>query len=110
MPKWTKFTTLPAQPHQYIIRKNAIKTIKTNVIGTINILGVAKRVKAKVLQASTSEVYGSALEHPQKEAYWGNVNPIGPKGLLRRGQTLFRVTLYGLSPAKQCGCKNCPNI
>ena len=74
----------PASPIHYQV--NAIKTIKTNVIGTINVLGIAKRVKAKVLQASTSEVYGSALEHPQKEAYWGNVNPIGIRACYDEGK------------------------
>ena len=74
----------PASPIHY--QENAIKTIKTNVIGTINVLGIAKRVKAKVLQASTSEVYGTALEHPQTESYWGNVNPIGVRSCYDEGK------------------------
>jgi UDP-glucuronate decarboxylase len=56
---------------------NPIKTIKTSILGAINVLGLAKRVGAKVLQASTSEVYGDPHVHPQPEGYWGNVNPIG---------------------------------
>jgi UDP-glucuronate decarboxylase len=63
----------PASPIHY--QYNAIKTIKANVIGTINMLGIAKRVKARILFASTSEVYGDPAVHPQKEDYWGNVNP-----------------------------------
>ena len=72
---------------------NPIKTIKTSVIGAINILGLAKRVKAKVLQASTSEVYGDPTVHPQPESYWGNVNPIGIRSCYDEGkrcsETLF---------------------
>lgn len=67
----------PASPQHYMY--NPIKTIKTNTIGTINILGLAKRVAARVLIASTSEVYGDPQEHPQPETYWGHVNPIGPR-------------------------------
>ena len=64
----------PASPIHY--QYNPIKTIKTSVMGAINMLGLAKRVKAKILQASTSEVYGDPKIHPQPEEYWGNVNPI----------------------------------
>ncbi|MCB1193735.1 MAG: SDR family oxidoreductase [Leptospiraceae bacterium] len=67
----------PASPVHY--QSNPIYTLKTNIIGTSNMLGLAKRVGARILQASTSEVYGNPLEHPQKEEYWGNVNPIGPR-------------------------------
>jgi UDP-glucuronate decarboxylase len=74
----------PASPVQY--QYNAIKTIKTSVMGSINMLGLAKRLKAKVLQASTSEVYGDPLEHPQTESYWGNVNPIGPRSCYDEGK------------------------
>lgn len=74
----------PASPVHY--QYNAIKTIKTNVIGTMNMLGLAKRVKAKFLQASTSEVYGDPKEHPQKESYWGNVNPIGIRSCYDEGK------------------------
>lgn len=65
----------PASPVHY--QYNPVKTVKTNVMGTINMLGLAKRVKARILQASTSEVYGDPHAHPQPETYWGNVNPIG---------------------------------
>ena len=74
----------PASPVHY--QYNAIKTIKTNVLGTLNMLGLAKRVKARFLQASTSEVYGDPLEHPQKESYWGNVNPIGYRSCYDEGK------------------------
>lgn len=81
----------PASPVQY--QFNAIKTVKTSVMGAINMLGLAKRVKAKVLQASTSEVYGDPEVHPQPECYWGNVNPIGPRSCYDEGkrcaETLF---------------------
>ena len=65
----------PASPIHY--QYNPVKTTTTSVMGTINMLGMAKRVKARILQASTSEVYGDPQVHPQKEDYWGNVNPIG---------------------------------
>ncbi len=74
----------PASPVHY--QFNPVKTIKTSVMGTINMLGLAKRVKAKVLLASTSEVYGDPLEHPQKESYWGNVNPIGERSCYDEGK------------------------
>lgn len=81
----------PASPIHY--QYNAIKTIKTSVMGAINMLGLAKRVKAKVLQASTSEVYGDPEVHPQPETYWGNVNPIGLRACYDEGkrcaETLF---------------------
>lgn len=74
----------PASPVHY--QYNPVKTIKTSVIGTINMLGLAKRVKARILQASTSEVYGDPEEHPQKEDYWGRVNPIGPRSCYDEGK------------------------
>lgn len=74
----------PASPIHY--QYNGIKTIKTSVMGSINMLGLAKRIKAKVLQASTSEVYGDPLEHPQTETYWGNVNPIGDRACYDEGK------------------------
>jgi UDP-glucuronate decarboxylase len=81
----------PASPVHY--QYNPIKTIKTSVLGAINVLGLAKRVKAKVLQASTSEVYGDPLVHPQTESYWGHVNPIGIRSCYDEGkrcaETLF---------------------
>lgn len=81
----------PASPIHY--QYNAVKTIKTNVLGSIHVLGLAKRVKARVLQASTSEVYGDPTVHPQKESYWGNVNCIGIRSCYDEGkrvaETLF---------------------
>ncbi|MDX9770081.1 MAG: SDR family oxidoreductase [Tenuifilaceae bacterium] len=74
----------PASPIHY--QHNAIKTVKTSVMGTINMLGLAKRVGAKILQASTSEVYGDPQVHPQPESYWGNVNPIGPRACYDEGK------------------------
>ncbi|WP_455623970.1 UDP-glucuronic acid decarboxylase family protein [Parabacteroides sp.] len=81
----------PASPPHY--QYNPIKTIKTSVMGAINMLGLAKRTKAKILQASTSEVYGDPAIHPQVESYWGNVNPIGIRSCYDEGkrcaETLF---------------------
>jgi len=81
----------PASPVHY--QYNPIKTMKTSVMGAINMLGLAKRVNAKVFQASTSEVYGDPAEHPQRESYWGNVNPIGIRSCYDEGkraaETLF---------------------
>jgi UDP-glucuronate decarboxylase len=74
----------PASPVHY--QYNPIKTIKTNVMGTINTLGMAKRLNAKILQASTSEVYGDPDVHPQKEKYWGRVNPVGPRSCYDEGK------------------------
>jgi UDP-glucuronate decarboxylase len=74
----------PASPVHY--QYNGIKTIKTSVMGAINMLGLAKRIKAKILQASTSEVYGDPEIHPQTEEYWGNVNPIGPRSCYDEGK------------------------
>jgi len=76
----------PASPIHY--QSNPIKTIKTNVIGTINMLGLAKRVKARILLASTSEIYGNPSVHPQDETYWGNVNPIGIRGCYDEGKRI----------------------
>lgn len=81
----------PASPVHY--QYNPVKTVKTNVMGSINMLGLAKRVNAKILQASTSEVYGDPIVHPQAENYWGNVNPIGLRSCYDEGkrcaETLF---------------------
>lgn len=74
----------PASPIHY--QYNAIKTIKTNVMGTINMLGLAKRTKARILLASTSEIYGDPQIHPQVESYWGNVNPIGLRSCYDEGK------------------------
>ncbi len=81
----------PASPVHY--RNDPVQTTKVNVHGSINMLGLAKRVKAKIFQASTSEVYGDPAEHPQKETYWGNVNCTGPRSCYDEGkrcaETLF---------------------
>ncbi len=74
----------PASPVHY--QYNPVKTIKTNVMGTINMLGMAKRVRARMMQASTSEVYGDPQIHPQKEDYWGHVNPIGVRSCYDEGK------------------------
>jgi UDP-glucuronate decarboxylase len=81
----------PASPIHY--KKDPVQTTKTSVIGAINMLGLAKRLKIKALQASTSEIYGDPAVHPQPESYWGNVNPIGPRSCYDEGkrcaETLF---------------------
>lgn len=81
----------PASPVHY--QHNPVKTIKTNVMGALNMLGLAKRTGARILQASTSEIYGDPQIHPQVEGYWGNVNPIGPRSCYDEGkrvaETLF---------------------
>lgn len=81
----------PASPVYYQL--DPIQTVKTSVMGAINMLGLAKRTKAKILQASTSEVYGDPMVHPQVESYWGNVNPVGPRSCYDEGkrcaETLF---------------------
>jgi UDP-glucuronate decarboxylase len=74
----------PASPIHY--QENSIKTVKTNVMGTINMLGLAKRIRARILLSSSSEVYGDAQVHPQREAYWGNVNPIGIRSCYDEGK------------------------
>jgi len=76
----------PASPVHY--QYNPVKTVKTSVMGMINMLGMAKRVRARILQASTSEVYGDPLEHPQPEEYWGNVNPIGLRSCYDEGKRI----------------------
>jgi UDP-glucuronate decarboxylase len=81
----------PASPIHY--QRDPVQTTKTSVHGAINMLGLAKRIQAKILQASTSEVYGDPVEHPQRESYWGNVNPIGIRSCYDEGkrcaETLF---------------------
>ncbi len=76
----------PASPVHY--QYNPVKTVKTNVMGTLNMLGLAKRVGARILQASTSEVYGDPQVHPQPESYWGHVNPIGRRSCYDEGKRL----------------------
>src|SRR4026207_1483984 len=76
----------PASPIHY--QYNPVKTVKSNVLGTMNMLTLAKRLRARILQASTSEVYGDPTVHPQPESYWGNVNPIGPRSCYDEGKRI----------------------
>ncbi|XP_074589675.1 UDP-glucuronic acid decarboxylase 6-like [Curcuma longa] len=82
----------PASPIFY--KHNPVKTIKTNVIGTLNMLGLAKRVGARILLTSTSEVYGDPLQHPQTEEYWGNVNPIGVRSCYDEGKRVAETLMF----------------
>jgi UDP-glucuronate decarboxylase len=82
----------PASPVHY--QANPVKTIKTNVVGTLNMLGLAKRVRARILQASTSEVYGDPQVHPQPESYWGHVNPIGPRANYDEGKRVAETLMF----------------
>ena len=82
----------PASPVHY--QYNPVKTIKTNVLGTLNMLGLAKRVKARILLASTSEVYGDPEVHPQTETYWGNVNPIGIRSCYDEGKRVAETLAF----------------
>ena len=81
---WIFNLACPASPVHY--QYNPVKTIKTSILGAINMLGLAKRVKARILQASTSEIYGDPEVHPQTEDYWGSVNPIGPRSCYDEGK------------------------
>eukprot|EP00596_Hydrurales_sp_CCMP1899_P007164 CAMPEP_0119039986 /NCGR_PEP_ID=MMETSP1177-20130426/9768_1 /TAXON_ID=2985 /ORGANISM="Ochromonas sp, Strain CCMP1899" /LENGTH=405 /DNA_ID=CAMNT_0007004577 /DNA_START=124 /DNA_END=1341 /DNA_ORIENTATION=- len=82
----------PASPPHY--QYNPIKTIKTSTMGTLNMLGLAKRVQARMLLTSTSEVYGDPEVHPQKETYWGHVNPIGPRACYDEGKRVAETMMY----------------
>ena len=82
----------PASPVHY--QHNPVKTIKTNVLGTLNMLGLAKRVGARILQASTSEVYGDPEQHPQRENYWGHVNPIGIRSCYDEGKRVAETLMF----------------
>ena len=81
---WIFNLACPASPIHY--QHNPVKTIKTSVMGTLNMLGLAKRVRARVLLASTSEIYGDPTVHPQREDYWGHVNPLGPRSCYDEGK------------------------
>ncbi len=81
---WIFNLACPASPIHY--QYNPVKTVKTSVMGMINMLGLAKRVRARILQASTSEIYGDPKEHPQREDYWGHVNPIGRRSCYDEGK------------------------
>ena len=89
---WIFNLACPASPIHY--QHNPVKTIKTNVLGMLNMLGLAKRIKARVLQASTSEVYGDPHIHPQSEEYWGNVNPIGMRSCYDEGKRVAETLLF----------------
>ncbi len=93
----------PASPVHY--QYNPVKTIKTSVLGTINMLGLAKRVKARILIASTSEVYGDPLEHPQKETYWGNVNPIGIRSCYDEGKRVAETLTMDYHRQNKVDCR-----
>jgi UDP-glucuronate decarboxylase len=82
----------PASPIYY--QKDPIYTVKTNVLGAVNVLNIAKRLNIPILQASTSEVYGDPIMHPQKETYWGNVNPIGPRSCYDEGKRCVETLFY----------------
>mmetsp|Transcript_21878 Transcript_21878/g.62353 ORF Transcript_21878/g.62353 Transcript_21878/m.62353 type:complete len:274 (+) Transcript_21878:229-1050(+) len=82
----------PASPPHY--QFNPVKTIKTSTMGTLNMLGLAKRVRARMLLTSTSEIYGDPEQHPQKETYWGNVNTIGPRSCYDEGKRVAETMMY----------------
>lgn len=82
----------PASPIHY--QRSPVRTVLTSVMGVINALNLAKEIKARVLQASTSEVYGNPEEHPQKELYWGNVNPIGPRSCYDEGKRVAETLMF----------------
>jgi len=93
----------PASPGAY--QSNPVKTVKTSVMGAINMLGLAKRVKARILQASTSEVYGDPKVHPQPEDYWGNVNPIGIRSCYDEGKRLAETLMFDYRRQNQVDSK-----
>jgi UDP-glucuronate decarboxylase len=93
----------PASPLHY--QYNPVKTVKTNVVVTINMLGLAKRVKARILQASTSEVYGDPQQHPQEEGYWGHVNPIGPRSCYDEGKRVAETLMMDYHRQNQVDIK-----
>ena len=100
----------PASPVHY--QYNPIKTVKTSVMGAMNMLGLAKRVHGRVLQASTSEVYGNPQVHPQPESYWGSVNPIGIRSCYDEGDPHFQYIRpeYGYGGRKSRLEFHCPGI
>ena len=93
----------PASPIHY--QYNPVKTVKTNVMGTLNMLGLAKRVKARILQASTSEVYGDPQVHPQPESYFGNVNPIGLRSCYDEGKRVAETLIMDYHRQSQVDVK-----
>jgi len=89
---WIFNLACPASPIHY--QFNPVRTIQANVLGVTNMLEVAKRTRARILQASTSEIYGDPLEHPQKESYWGNVNPIGIRSCYDEGKRVAETLMF----------------
>ncbi len=98
----------PASPIFY--QRDPVQTTKTSVVGSINMLGLAKRTKARILLSSTSEVYGDPTVHPQPETYWGHVNPIGTRVVLRRGQALRRDAVLRLPAPARHADQGGPNL
>ena len=100
---WIFNLACPASPIHY--QYNPVKTVKTNVMGTLNMLGLAKRVKARILQASTSEVYGDPQVHPQPECYFGNVNPIGLRSCYDEGKRVAETLMIDYHRQSQVDVK-----
>lgn len=100
---WIFNLACPASPIHY--QYNPVKTVKTNVMGTLNMLGLAKRVKARILQASTSEVYGDPQAHPQHESYFGNVNPIGLRSCYDEGKRVAETLIMDYHRQSQVDVK-----
>ena len=100
---WIFNLACPASPIHY--QYNPVKTVKTNVMGTLNMLGLAKRVKARILQASTSEIYGDPQVHPQPESYFGNVNPIGLRSCYDEGKRVAETLIMDYHRQSQVDVK-----
>ena len=100
---WIFNMACPASPIHY--QYNPVKTVKTSVIGAINMLGLAKRVRARILQASTSEVYGDPEIHPQQESYWGSVNPIGLRSCYDEGKRVAETLMMDYHRQNQVDIK-----
>ena len=100
---WIFNLACPASPIHY--QYNPVKTVKTNVMGTLNMLGLAKRLKARILQASTSEVYGDPQVHPQQESYFGNVNPIGLRSCYDEGKRVAETLMMDYHRQSQVDVK-----
>ena len=100
---WIFNMACPASPVHY--QYNPVKTVKTSVMGAINMLGLAKRVHARILQASTSEVYGDPEIHPQKENYWGSVNPIGLRSCYDEGKRIAETLMMDYHRQNQVDIK-----
>ncbi len=98
----------PASPIDYL--KIPIQTLKVGALGTHNCLGLAKAKNARILVASTSEVYGDPLVHPQTEEYWGNVNPVGPRGVYDEAKAIHGIHHHGLSYFSWRGNQDRPDI